>query len=169
MLGYYKNEEQTKETLKDGWLYTGDQGHIDEEGYVYLTGRVKDNFKTAKGKYIVPAPIEWKFAHNEDIEQLCVAGLGLSQPMIIIVPSAIGLKKDKKVLEQSLLESFHKANKEVGGYKMLSHLIIAKEPWTVENGILTPTLKVKRAKIDQAYLNKMEKWQESNDLIIWET
>lgn len=169
MLGYYKNEDQTNETLKDGWLHTGDQGHIDEEGYVYLTGRVKDNFKTAKGKYIAPAPIEWKFTYNEDIEQVCVAGLGLSQPMALIVPSEIGLKKDKKVLEQSLMETFNKANREVGGYKVLSHLIIVKEPWTVENGILTPTLKVKRAKIDQAYLEKMEKWKERKDSIIWES
>lgn len=169
MLGYYKNEEQTKETIKDGWLHTGDQGRIDDEGYVYLTGRVKDNFKTAKGKYIVPAPIEWKFSYNKDIEQVCVAGLGLEQPMALVVLSDIGKRKDRNSIEKSLISSLEKANSDVGGYKALSHIIIVKEPWSAENGILTPTLKVKRAKIDQIYLAKMEQWQSQKDPIIWET
>ena len=85
MLGYYKNPEKTEEVLKDGWLHTGDQGRIDEDGYVYLTGRVKDTFKTAKGQYVVPGPLEFKFADNMDIEQICVCGLGLPQPIACLL------------------------------------------------------------------------------------
>lgn len=168
MLGYYKNEDKTSEALQDGWLHTGDQAHIDEEGYVYLTGRVKDTFKTAKGKYIVPAPIEWKFASNNHIEQICVAGLGLSQPMVLVVLSEIGLAIDKEEVKESLLNSLHKANDHNENYKKLSHIVVVKEPWSVENGILTPTLKVKRSKIDQAYLAQMEKWQQSKECVIFE-
>jgi long-chain acyl-CoA synthetase len=77
MMGYYKAEDKTKEVLREGWLYSGDQGELDAEGYLRITGRVADTFKSAKGKFIVPAPIEWGFAKNSFIEQICIVGLTL--------------------------------------------------------------------------------------------
>ena len=81
MKGYYKQPELTDEVLKNGWLHTGDQGHIDEDDYLFITGRVKDLFKTSKGKYIEPLILESYFADITDFEQICVVGLGLPQPL----------------------------------------------------------------------------------------
>ncbi len=168
MLGYYKNPEKTEEVLKDGWLYTGDQGKVDEEGYVYLTGRVKDTFKTAKGQYVVPGPLEFKFANNKDIEQICVCGLGLPQPIAIVVPSDIGKGKSKNDLEESLRSTLNTANTDLPGYKRISHVMIAKEPWGVENDLLTPTLKIKRNAVDKKYLDTLNTVCQCQEPIYWE-
>ena len=70
MDGYYKNEEETSKTIINGWLHTGDEGEIDNEGFLKITGRVKDLFKTSKGKYVAPSPIEMKLSANKNIEQV---------------------------------------------------------------------------------------------------
>ena len=168
MLGYYKNKEKTDEVLQNGWLHTGDQGRIDEDGYVYLTGRVKDTFKTAKGQYIVPGPLEFKFANNKDIEQICVCGLGLPQPIAIVVPSEIGHAKSKEELENSLSDTLLKANSDLPGYKRISHVMVAKDPWGVENNLLTPTLKIKRTEVDNKYLESLNQVCQCEDPIYWE-
>ncbi len=168
MKGYYKSPDKTAEVIKDGWLHTGDQGRIDEDGYLYLTGRVKDTFKTAKGKYVVPSPIEFKFANNKDIEQLCLVGLGMPQPMLIVVPSEIGLAKDKAELQASLEESLAAANKDLASYKKISTIVIAKDAFSVENGLLTPTLKVKRPQVNNRYLQLLEGWHNAPAKIVFE-
>lgn len=168
MLGYYKNPEKTNEVLADGWLHTGDQGRIDAEGYVYLTGRVKDSFKTAKGQYVVPGPLEFKFADNMDIEQICVCGLGLPQPIALVVPSEIGLKKSKEALGESLNDTLNKANTDLPGYKKISHVMIVSDQWDIGNNILTPTLKVKRQEVDQKYLDKLHEVCQCEESIYWE-
>ena len=168
MDGYYKSPDKTASVIKDGWLHTGDQGRIDEDGYLYLTGRVKDTFKTAKGKYVVPSPIEFKFANNKDIEQLCLVGLGMPQPMLIIFPSEIGQVKDKKELVDSLETSLASANKELASYKKISTIVVAKEAFSVENGMLTPTLKVKRPQVNNRYLQLLEGWHDAPQKIIFE-
>ena len=96
MKGYYKEPEKTAEVLIDDWLYTGDKGLIDEDGFLKIVGRVKDAFKTSKGKYIVPTLLEDPFAENELLEQICVAGLGIPQPIALVVLSEIGQKKEKE-------------------------------------------------------------------------
>ena len=168
MLGYYKDPERSLETIKDGWLHTGDKGRIDKDGFVYLTGRVKDTFKTSKGKFIVPSPLEWEFSHNQDIDQICIAGRGLTQPMALVVPSELGRKKDKEALNKSLLRTLEKVNLKQPNYQKISHLVVVKDQWSPNNEILTPTLKVKRTKIDELYLDKMQTWSDSSHLIIWE-
>ncbi len=168
MAGYYKAQEKTAETLKDGWLHTGDQGRLDEEGYLYITGRVKDTFKTSKGKFIVPAPIEWKFESNPDIEQICITGLGCPQPLALIFPSEIGLKKSDVELRASLEATLKKVNQELPNYQKISTIVITKEVWDVENGLLTPTLKVKRNKLYERYKDLLKAWHDHDATIIFE-
>ena len=168
MSSYYKDPEKTSETIKDGWLHTGDEGRLDEDGYLFITGRVKDTFKTAKGKFIVPAPLEWKFGHNADIEQICIVGLGCPQPMALVVPSEIGAAKTKEVLKESLETTLKEVNETLPNYQKVSTMIVAKEAWDVENGLLTPTLKVKRNVMNQRYQDQFMNWHEDKEVIIWE-
>ena len=96
MVGYYKEEKMTSETIKDGWLYTGDEGSIDLDGFLKITGRVKDLFKSSKGKYVAPSPIEMKLSANKNIENVCVVGDGLPQPIALVVLSEYGKSKIQK-------------------------------------------------------------------------
>lgn len=168
MRGYYKDPEKSAETLKDGWLHTGDQGRLDEEGYLFITGRVKDTFKTAKGKFIVPAPIEWEFEHNPVIEQICVVGLGCPQPMALVVPSEIGTAKSRDALTKSLSITLDEVNNKLPNYQKISNLVVVNEAWDIENGLLTPTLKVKRNALHQKYKDALLTWQTHNESVIFQ-
>lgn len=168
MKGYYKEPEKTAEVLVDGWLHTGDKGEIDEDGYFKIIGRVKDAFKTSKGKYIVPTTLEDKFSENAYIEQICVAGLGMPQPLAIINLSEIGLAAPKDEVTSNLKEQLAEVNKELHGHDRISTIIVAKDAWSPENKLLTPTLKVRRGAVDERYLNNCLSWHEAKDKIIWE-
>jgi len=168
MVGYYNSPEKTAETLKDGWLHTGDQGRLDEDGYLYITGRVKDTFKTSKGKFIVPAKIEKHFEINTDIEQVCVTGLGCPQPLILVYPSEIGLGKSQAALKASLESTLKSVNAELPNYQKIATMVVTKEPWTVENGLLTPTLKVKRPKVNERFKEHYMAWEEKKEPVIFE-
>lgn len=168
MIGYYKDAEKTAETIKDGWLHTGDEGRLDEEGYLYITGRVKDTFKTSKGKFIVPAPIEFEFGHNSDIEQICIVGLGCPQPMALVVPSEMAMNKSKSELKTSLENTLKEVNEKLPNYRKVSTMVVTKDAWSVENGLLTPTLKVKRNVMNQRYKDSFMKWHEEGESVIFE-
>jgi len=168
MQGYYKAPEKTAEVLQDGWLRTGDQGYIDEEGYLFITGRIKDTFKTAKGKFIVPAPIEFKLEQNSDVEQICIVGLGCPQPLALIVPSEMGAAKSQDQLVASLNNTLTSTNSDLPNYKKISTLVVVKEPWSVDNNCLTPTLKVKRNVVNQKYQNYLMNWHEKKDSVVFE-
>ncbi len=169
MRGYYKNPEKTAEVIDvDGWLHTGDQGYIDDEGFLFITGRVKDTFKTAKGKYIIPSPIEERFVSNTNIEQLCLVGLGCTQPNLLVNLSEAGAAVPREELAASLSDTLKTANADLPNYQKVKTIIVTKEPWTVDNDLVTPTLKVKRSKIDQRYLNNVMKWEEHPDNVIFE-
>lgn len=168
MQGYYKDPEKTAETIEDGWLHTGDQGRLDEEGNLFITGRVKDTFKTAKGQFIVPSPIEWHFGQDSNIEQICIVGLGCPQPLALIVPSEIGLSKPKEDLKESLTNTLLTVNGELTNYQKVSTIVIVKEAWNSENGFLTPTLKVKRNVMGQRYQDLLLAWHEDKETVIWE-
>lgn len=168
MRGYYKDPEKSAETLRDGWLHTGDQGRIDEDGYLYITGRVKDTFKTSKGKFIVPAPIEWEFEHNSSIEQICIAGLGCPQPMALVVPSDIGKAKSPNDLQADLHKTLEQVNSKLSNYQKVSTLVVVKDAWDVENGLLTPTLKVKRNALHQRYKDLLMGWHDHDDSVIFQ-
>lgn len=168
MSGYYGAPEKTAEVLQDGWLHTGDQGEIDTEGYLKLTGRVSDTFKSAKGKFIVPAPIEWGFAENKYIEQICVTGLAIPQPLALVILSEAAQKEPREMVEAALRMSLDAVNAGLSGFERLKSLIVLREPWSVENGILTPTMKIRRDVLARRYEDLLNDWYQREESIIWE-
>jgi len=152
MLGYYLEPEKTAETMTDdGYLRTGDKGEIDSEGFVKITGRLKEIFKTSKGKYVVPAPIESMIVENTNIEQVCVTGEDLPQPVALMVLSEDAQHLSKHELKSSLQHTMDHVNKKVESHMKLDHFIVMSEEWTIENELLTPTLKVKRHVLEERY------------------
>ena len=168
MDGYYKRKELTDKTLRGGWLHTGDKGFIDEDNYLHITGRVVDSFKTSKGKYIEPLTLEYYFGDIKELEEVCVAGLGLSQPLCLAQLSDIGREMSKEDLTNMLTERFNEINSGLENYKKMSTLIIVKDKWTEENNAIGPTLKIKRGTIDKMYSTNYEPWEEDNRNVIWE-
>ena len=169
MRGYYSEPDKTAETLRDGILYTGDQGELDEEGYLKITGRISDTFKSAKGKFIVPGPIEWSFAKNNYIEQVCVAGLGIPQPIALVVLSDLGKEESAEKLRQSLQETLDHINSQLPNYEQLRAVVVFHTPWSVEDGLLTPTLKIKRHELNRRYEHLFPVWYEMEERLVWAT
>jgi len=149
-LGYYNNPEKTAETFLDGWVHTGDKGWFDEQGNLHITGRVKDTFKTAKGKYVAPVPIENSFARSPLVEQQCLHGFGLTQP-IMLCTLAETAPADKSQVEEKLLGLVEEINDQLEPHERMAGIVICREPWTVESGVLTHTLKVKRDGVAEKY------------------
>lgn len=169
MSGYYKDPALTAESFtKDGYLRTGDTGEIDKDGFLKITGRCKDLFKTSKAKYVAPAPIELKLSANSDMEQICVVGSGLPQPIALAIVSETGRLKSKEELKQSLAKTLEIVNERLDDHEVLKKIIVMKDAWTVENGLITPTMKVKRNVIDKTFALKYEKWYEQNGAVVWE-
>ncbi len=173
MLGYYKNEAKTREDVTDdGFLKTGDMGEIDGEGYLRITGRVKDLFKTSKGKYVVPVPIESRFNHPQ-AEVVCVAGANQPQPCLMVLLSeearaTLATGVDRAGLEQELTEQLDAVNASCEAHEKLAFVVVVKEPWTMENGMLTPTMKIKRNVIEEFYTRKMDEWFGQGKKVVWE-
>jgi long-subunit acyl-CoA synthetase (AMP-forming) len=173
MLGYYKNEEKTREDLTDdGFLKTGDMGEIDRDGCLRITGRVKDLFKTSKGKYVVPVPIENRFNHPK-AEVVCVAGANQPQPCLMVLLSEEARDElerggSRSELEQELAEELDSVNAECESHEKVAFVVVVREPWTMENGMLTPTMKIKRNVIEDFYNRKMDEWFEQKRKVIWE-
>jgi long-chain acyl-CoA synthetase len=174
MVGYYKEPEKTREAMtEDGWLRTGDKGHIDDKGVLHITGRVKDLFKTGKGKYVAPAPIEDKLVMHEAIEACVVAGANMGQPLGIVMLGADYLRRAADAgargeLEQSLAQHLKTINATLDPHERLQCLVVAATPWTVENDVITPTFKVKRNRIEELYARSYEGWESSGKKVIWQ-
>ena len=174
MMGYYKRPELTAETIKDGWLLTGDIGIFEDNKFLKITDRKKELFKTSGGKYVAPQPIENKMKESPFVEQLIIIGAEQKFVGALIVPSMPNLKEwmrtqdipfttnedavhNPKVrgLYKELIESFNKFFNHVEQVKKFELL---PEEWTIESGELTPTLKLKRKVI-------MEKFKPAIDRI----
>tara|TARA_R110002167_G_scaffold9923_14_gene45774 strand:+ start:2203 stop:3840 length:1638 start_codon:yes stop_codon:yes gene_type:complete len=152
MKEYYLEPEKTAEVMtEDGYLKTGDKGSIDSDGYITITGRLKEIFKTSKGKYIAPVPIESKLMANSSIEQVCVTGSQLKQPIGLVVLSVEALKLATEEIEESLLATLNEVNATLESHAVLDCLVVMKDEWTVDNGLLTPTLKLKRHDLEEYY------------------
>lgn len=168
MMGYYKNPEKTAEVLKDGWMHSGDKGTMDENGYVRIIGRVNDAFKTSKGSYVTPNPLEEHLIENEFIEQTCVVGLGIPQPIAIVNLSEQGKQANQEEVEKSILECVKALNNTRASFEKISTVVIQKESWSEANGCLTPTLKVKRGVLDEKFGPQYAQWHDLADTIIWQ-
>lgn len=174
MMGYFKNEEATKETFtEDGWLRTGDKGEIDSEGRLKITGRIKEIFKTSKGKYVVPAPIENKLIINNRVELACVGGSSYPSPHAILQLSEDALaeiKADpskKDVIGKELEKLLAVVNPTLDPHEQLQFLAVVADEWLPENGFLTPTQKIKRSKIEATYKEQNDSWYESKQKVIF--
>jgi long-subunit acyl-CoA synthetase (AMP-forming) len=173
MLGYYREPELTKESMsEDGFFRTGDRGEFDEMGRLKITGRVKEIFKTSKGKYVAPVPIEHRLSHPK-VEAVCVTGPGYAQPfaLLMLSPAARDELKDGDSAHalrtdmQGLLDS---ANEALEGHEKLAFVVLVKDIWNVENGFMTPTMKFRRAAIEKYYLPRAPIWAELGQKVIVE-
>ena len=169
MLGYFKEPQKTAETLTaDGFLRTGDKGEQDAEGRLRLTGRLKEIFKTSKGKYVAPAPIENRLAVHSRIEQVCVVGDGLSAPLGLCVLSTVNQEEPRASLHSSLEKLLEEVNAVLDKHERLRRLVVVKDSWAVENGFLTPTLKIKRNVIEDTYGARFEEWSARSEAVLWQ-
>jgi len=174
MKGYYKNSKLTSETIKNDFLHTGDIGKIDKDGFLKITDRKKQLFKTSGGKYIAPQVIENKMKRSPFIEQIMVIGEGEKMPSAIIQPDFEYIRKwlqknkfnfldDFKNIckkEELLIKITHeidKINEEFGDWERIKKFELTPEIWSIENGLLTPTMKLKRKSILKKFIHLKEK------------
>jgi long-chain acyl-CoA synthetase len=172
MKGYFKEPEMSAESFtEDGFLKTGDRGELDSEGRLKITGRVKELFKTSKGKYIAPAPIENIVNNDRHIELSCVSGSGYPMAYAVIqlgedlLPDLAAKKAEIHAALEALLA---KVNKEVVHHEQLAFIAVAKDRWTIEAGFLTPTMKIKRQKLEDTYNPQLDAWYDSKQKVVWE-
>jgi long-chain acyl-CoA synthetase len=166
MLGYFKAPLLTARSFTpDGWLRTGDRGELDAEGNLRITGRVKDVFKTSKGKYVAPAPLEDRLVMHPAIEACCVTGSGLPQPLGLVMLNAV--PADRAALTRSLEQHLDAVNAALDPHQRLALLVVTREPWTVESGLVTPTMKVRRARIEALYGPRLERWTAAGSRVVW--
>jgi long-chain acyl-CoA synthetase len=173
MKGYYKQPELDAEVFTaDGFFRTGDLGETLPDGQLKLTGRKKELFKTAKGKYVAPAPIENMINESPMVELSMVSGVGQPSAYAIVVP-AEGLRpklSDPAVraeFEAEMKSVLQRVNAKVADYEQLSKIVVAKEPWSIDNGQLTPTMKIKRNRIEAKVEPQVEAWYATKGSVIW--
>jgi long-chain acyl-CoA synthetase len=173
MLGYYREPALTQDSFTaDGWLHTGDKGELDPEGNLRITGRVKDLFKTSKGKYVAPAPIEDRLVMHTAIEACCVTGANLGQPLALLMLNAeAGAKAatphGRAELEASLGAHLATVNATLDPHEHLDCLVVTTEAWTVDNDLVTPTFKVKRNRLEALYSARYEGWAGNGRVVVW--
>ena len=152
MLGYWNKKEDTEKVIKDGWLYTGDIGTINpEDGYLKITDRKKDIIVSAGGDNISPAKIENQLSNFLEIDQCMVYGDGKNYLVVLIVPN-----KEFKGQKEKISEIINKINKNLTLVEKIKKFYLINENFSIENGLLTPTMKVKRNKVVEKYKNILE-------------
>lgn len=168
MMGYYKDQKQTDEVIKNGYFHTGDIGHIDEDGFLKITDRKKEMFKTSGGKYVAPQLLENRFKQSTFIEQIMIIGEGQKMPAALIQPNFEFLEdwaKDndisytdvsdlisKEVVISQYQEEVNEANETFAKWEKVKAFRLCPDAWSVESGHLTPTMKMKRKIIKQKYI-----------------
>ena len=175
MMGYYKNPEKTLEDMtEDGFLKTGDRGEIDEQGRLKITGRVKELFKTSKGKYVAPVPIEQKLSRHPKVEVICVTGPSQPQPFALLMLSLDAVNElqdgslDRTQLTQDFESLLEEVNQSLEDHERMDYVVVVKDQWTMENGYLTPTMKIKRNIIEERYLPHADIWITRRQRVVWE-
>lgn len=172
MQGYYKDPEKTAEAIQDGWFHTGDKGEFDKDGFLKITGRTKEMFKTSGGKYVVPPLLEGELKQSLFIDQVMVVGEGEKMPAAIIQPNFEYLKdwakdnditynsdaeiiKDQRVVE-AIQNAVNDCNCNFGKWEQIKVFKLTPDVWSIDGGHLTPTMKMKRAIIKKIYNNLYE-------------
>lgn len=173
MLGYYKDGAKTEAAFTaDGWFRTGDLGEIDDAGRLRITGRLKEIFKTSKGKYVAPVPIESRLGHPQ-IEAVCVSGANQPQPFALMMPSpaagkALTTEEGRSSLAAEVESQLARVNATLDPHERLAFAVIVKIPWTIENAMLTPTMKIRRNMIEERYAHYIDDWFTAGETVIWE-
>jgi long-chain acyl-CoA synthetase len=173
MLGYYRNPDLTREVFTDdGFFRTGDRGEIDEQGRLRLVGRLKEEFKTSKGKYVAPGPIEKLLSVSRLFEAVAVFGSGMTAPfaMAVLTPTlreGLASSGERFAIEAKLLADLDTVNAQLEHHEQLRFIVISEQPWTIDNELLTPTLKVRRATLEQRSSPRFADWEKSQTKVIW--
>jgi len=174
MMGYFKNEEETKASFtEDGWLKTGDRGEIDDLGRLKITGRLKEIFKTSKGKYVAPNPIENQLQLHPKVEAAFVGGLGQPQPFGLVMLSeearaAIHTDAQRDEFVAGFQVHFDELNPTLDHHEKLQFVVVTADEWTVENDMLTPTMKLKRRAVESRYGEQVEGWYAKKQKVFWD-
>jgi long-chain acyl-CoA synthetase len=171
--GYYQQPELTAECFTaDGFFRTGDRGERRADGMLKITGRTKELFKTAKGKYVAPAPIENKLNTHPMVELSLVSGVGqpAAYAMVVLAETLRPRQGDaafRAEVEAEMAALLKRVNGEIADYEQLQLVVVVREPWSIENGTLTPTMKIKRAPIERAVEGQVEAWYASGKRVHW--
>lgn len=175
MLGYYNDPAGTRDAFTpDGFFRTGDIVQLDSDGQLKIIGRLKEQFKTSKGKFVVPAPIESKLMTHPDVEACCLMGSGHASPFAIVLLSAEARRRcatpdARKAMEQALQSRLEQVNSQLDPHERVQFVAIADGPWTVSNGLMTPTLKIKRTVLENRYQTLVDNWERTNCPVVWES
>lgn len=168
MDGYYKLQELSDMAIQDGWFRTGDLGEIDGDDYLTITGRVKEIFKTSKGKYISPVPIESKLHPQISVDHFCVTGANLPHPIGIASYLKPWTKENQKQLEKEIFTVLTNTNRQLEAHERINLILVVNEDWTTDNGMMTPTLKIRRQQIDKRYAKVIEQNPSSKKIsVVW--
>ncbi|MDX1668474.1 MAG: AMP-binding protein, partial [Limnobacter sp.] len=174
MMGYFKEPEKTAESFKDhGWFGTRGRGEIEAEGRRRITGRTKELFKTSKGKYVAPAPIENKLGTHSDIGMVCVSGADFTQPCaLVMLAEEVFAKRDDPEFRTRVTAEFEElidsVNATLSPHEQLAFIVVVKDQWLIENSFLTPTMKIKRNKIEEEYTDMLKGWYGAKKKVIWQ-
>jgi long-chain acyl-CoA synthetase len=174
MQGYYKDPERTAEVMSGEWFHTGDKGEVDKDGFLKITGRKKEIFKTSGGKYVSPALIENEMKKSKFIEQIIVVGEGEKMPAALIQPDFVFIKAwaERKEIKlpatneeiiatplvmERIAKDVEKYNDRFAKWEKVKKFELTSDLWTIDNGLLTPTMKIKRDQIVARYKSLYDK------------
>jgi long-subunit acyl-CoA synthetase (AMP-forming) len=169
MTEYFRDPERSAQVLRDGFVHSGDTGRFDAKGNLHVIGRVSDTFKTSKGKFVVPAPIESAIATWPAVDQVLVTGRGLTQPIALVCLSETAQSSPRTELEAELSRALSALNAALPAHERLSRIVVIAEPFSLDNGMLTPTLKVRRHGVEARYGTKLDGWSNDAGPIVWAT
>ena len=151
MLGYWNNKEATEQTIKDGWLHTGDIGEFDEDNYLKITDRKKDIIVSLGGDNIAPSKIENLLTLSPEIEQACVFGEQKNYIAALLV-----LSSESKSSDEDIQRYIDEVNKDLTQPEKIKKFIFIDEPFSIENNLMTPTMKVRRHEVQKKYQNLID-------------
>ncbi|MDP9142677.1 MAG: AMP-binding protein [Pseudomonadota bacterium] len=175
MMGYYKEPAKTAESYTaDGFFMTGDMGEVDDKQRLKITGRVKDLFKTSKGKYVAPVPIENKLGASPLIEAVCVGGSNQPETFALVLLSeetrkTLADEGRREEVANELETLMDQVNEGLDPHEHMAFTVIVNEPWTIDNGFLTPTMKLRRNIVEAHYEPRVAAWFKKKQPVIWES